>query len=374
MELDLPFGSATYRLRLDGEVEVVAAHGPDGPAPAVGPLLEAALDRPIASPALEELARAGDRVTLVVSDLTRDEPRAELIAAARARLPAVRLQIAVATGTHGPCDVAALGLPDDVPVVMHDGMTDLVDLGVTARGTPVRIHRCAVEADLVIATGAIRPHYFAGFGAGAKAIYPGLGDATGIRRNHLLKREPGARAGCVVGNPCREDLEEAVRMLSARTFLLDLVNDPRDLPRDAIAGDVVEAFRVGAERARRWFEVTARSAPFVVVADSGPVTSSLYQASKLLVAVAPIVEDGGTVVIVAPCEDGIGPVDVVNEAIYELGIRPRLPSRHRVVLVSGLSREEVEPSYAVWAARAEDVIAPGARVVVAPRASKLIIA
>jgi nickel-dependent lactate racemase len=376
MEIELPFGRETYRLRHDGEVAVVEASGPDGPLPEVRALLDAALDAPIASPRLETLARAGDRVTVVVSDLTRDEPRGELLAAVRARLPSVRLTVAVATGTHGPCPREALGLPSDVAVVMHDGhrADDLVALGVTSRGTPVRIHRCAVEADLVVATGAIRPHYFAGFGAGAKAIYPGLGDAVGIRINHLLKREPASRAGVIVGNPCREDVEEAVRMLPGRTFLLDLVHDPRDQARDAVAGDVVEAFRAGAERARPWFEVHASPAPFVIAADRGPVTASLYQASKLLVAVAPLVEEGGTVVLLVDCADGIGPVQIVNEAIYELGIRPRLPARHRVVLVSSLARETVAPSYAAWAARIEDVVDPSARIVVAPRASKMIVA
>lgn len=375
MEIELPFGRAPYRLRHDGEVGVLAARGPEGPAPAVPALLDAALDAPIASPRLEALVRIGDRVTIVVSDATRDEPRAELLAAVRARLPEVRLTVAVATGTHGPCPAGDLGLPDDVEVVMHDGhrLEGLVELGVTARGTPVRIHRCAVEADVVIATGALRPHYFAGFGAGAKAIYPGLGDAVGIRVNHLLKREPAARAGIVVGNPCRDDLEEAARMVPGRTFLLDLVHDPQDEARAAVAGDLVEAFRAGAERARPWFAVTARPARFVVCADDGPVTASLYQASKMLVAVAPLVEDGGTVVLVAPCGEGIGPVQVVNEAIYELGIRPRLPERHRVVLVSTLSFDEVRPSYVDWAARVEDVVDPGARILVAMRASKLIV-
>lgn len=376
MELDLPFGREAYRLCIDGEVRVVEARGPAGEPPAVPALLEAALDEPIASPRLEELVRAGDRVTIVVSDATRDEPRGELVAAVRARLPSVRLQIAVATGTHGPCARDGLGLPDDVDVVMHDGHSaaDLVGIGTTARGTAVRVHRCVVDADLVVATGAVRPHYFAGFGAGVKAIYPGLGDAVGIRRNHLLKRDPAARAGRVEGNPCRDDLEEAVAMVPARKFLLDLVNDPMDRPRLAVAGDVVLAFRAGAARARPWFEVSAARARYVIACDDGPVTKSLYQASKMLVAVAPLVEDGGTVVLLAPCRDGIGPVDVVNEAIYELGIRPRLPREHRVVLVSGLSRSEVAPSYAEWAARAEDVIEPGARVLVARHASKLIVA
>ena len=100
----------------------------------------------------------------------------------------VHWTLAIATGTHGPARLDMLELPRSSAitsgsVVNHDGHRgiDLVDLGVTTRGTRVRVHRCLVEADLIIATGCIRPHYFAGFGAGVKALFPGLGFATDIR-------------------------------------------------------------------------------------------------------------------------------------------------------------------------------------------------
>jgi len=379
LEVELPYGRTPYRLRLDGEAVIAAARGPDGPAPEVGLVLETALGAPIASQPLDQRVRRGDRVTLVVSDATRDEPRRELVAALRERLVDVELTLAVATGTHGPCPIERLGIPPtllrDARIVMHDGHCDddLVVVGTTRSGTPVRLHRCAVEADLIVATGAIRPHYFAGFGAGIKAVFPGLGGAREIRINHRLKTAPGARAGVVDGNPCREDLEEAVAMLPP-IFLLNTVCDPDEAVRDAVAGDVVLAFRAGAARARPWFAADAPRTRWIVVSDALPVTGSLYQASKLVAAVAPLLEDGGTIVVVAECPEGIGPVDVVNAAIYEIGLRPRLPPRHEIVLVSSLTQDTVRPSYARWAASAEDVLA-GARgpIVVAPRAGHLIL-
>jgi nickel-dependent lactate racemase len=379
VEVDLPYGRSPYRLRVDGDVVIAAARGPEGAPPEITAVLDGALAAPIASRRLEELVRPGDRVTLVVSDATRDEPRAELVAAVRARLGSVRLTIAVATGTHGPCPVDRLGIPPRLlagaELVMHDGHRDddLVVAGATRRETPIRLHRCAVEADLVVATGAIRPHYFAGFGAGIKAVFPGLGGAREIRINHRLKQERDARAGVVVGNPCRDDLEEAVAMLP-RVFLLNTVCDPDEHVRAAVAGDVIAAFRAGAELARPWFTADAPRTRTIVVSDALPVTGSLYQASKLVAAVAPLLDDDATVIVVAECPEGIGPVDTVNQAIYEIGLRPRLPSRHRIVLVSSLDAATVAPSYARWAARAEDVLAgaPGP-IVVAPRAGHLIL-
>ena len=381
--IELPYGRAPYRLRVDGlggAVVVAEARGPAGPAPAPDALLARAMDAPIGSDRLEARVRAGDAVTVVVSDAARAEPRGALLGAVRARLPEVRLTVAVASGTHAPGPIEALGIAPSLlagaRVVVHDGRRDedLVPVGTTARGTPVRLHRCAVEADLVVATGAIRPHYFAGFGAGIKAIFPGLGGEPEIRVNHRLKLEPGARAGVVDGNPCREDLEEVAGMLAARPFVLDTVCDPDDVARDAVAGDVVAAFREGAARARPWFACRAPRARWLVVSDRLPVTASLYQASKLVAAVAPLAEEDATIVVAAECGDGIGPVEVVNEAIYAIGLRPRLPARHRVVLVSSLAPEVVAPSYADWAPSVEEALAGATGpIVIAPRAAHLIL-
>jgi nickel-dependent lactate racemase len=375
-DIALPYGRAPVRCRIDGAV-IAEARGPGGAPPPLAALLESALDAPIDTPRLETVPRG--RVTVVVSDATRAEPRAAMLAAVRARLGNAPITLAVATGTHGPCDIASLGIPpvlfEGATTVMHDGHRDegLVTIGTTRRGTPIRIHRCVVEADVVVATGVIRPHYFAGFGAGVKAVFPGLGGAREIRINHRLKEVAGARAGVVDENPCRTDMEEVADMLPGRLFLLNAVIDPDDVVRAAVAGDVRTAFRAGAALARPWFLAHAPRARTIVVSDELPVSGSLYQASKLVAAVAPLLLDGGTIVIAAECPDGTGPVDVVNRAIYEIGLKPRLPPRHRIVLLSSLPAREVEPTYATWSPSLDDALADArGPIVVAPRASHLI--
>lgn len=378
--VELPYGRTPYQLDLDRDATIVRAPVLAPVTASVDDMIASALDAPIAAPRLETRVRAGDRVTIIVSDVTRDEPRDRFVNAVRSRLPNVRLTLAIATGTHGPCGVARLGLSAaalrDATVVDHDGHRDddLVVVGATRRGTPVRLHRCAVETDLVVATGCLRPHYFAGFGAGIKAVFPGLGAAREVRINHRLKGLAGARAGVVDGNPCREDLEEAADLLPAPIFLVNGVCGPDGAVREVVAGDVRAAFREGARRARPWFAVHAPRSRVVIASDALPVTASLYQASKIVAAVAPLVEPGGAVVLVAECIDGIGGVDVVNRAIYEIGLAPRLPEGHVVHLVSGLDAATVLPSYARYAARAEDVLAPSSGpVTVVPRASQLLV-
>ncbi len=237
----------------------------------------------------------------------------------------------------------------------------------------MRVHRATVEADLLIATGVIRPHYFAGFGAGAKAIFPGLAEARAARINHRWKEAPGARPGAIAGNPCREDLDEAAALVGGRQFLLDGIADGHGLVRGAVAGRLPEAFTAGVALAREWVTARAARARWIVVSDRGPVTASLYQASKCVAAVAPLVADGGTIVLVARCSDGIGPLDIVNQGIYEIGLAPRLPRRHRIVLVSTLPREAVEPTYAAWAPDLASALADADDILVVPEASKLVI-
>ena len=376
--IELPFGHGTVVAETAATVATVAVP-PRVEAPPFDALCDRALDVPIGSARLEDRVRAGDRVTVIVSDATRDEPRAAFVAAVRARLPAVRLTLAIATGTHGRAGgLDALGLDARTvgadAVIDHDGHDDaaLVTVGTTARGTPVQVHRACVDADLVIATGVIRAHYFAGFGAGAKAIFPGLASSRAARINHLWKRDPAARAGAVDDNPCRLDLEEAARLAAPRSFLLDGVADRHDQVRAAVAGDLDAAFRAGAAIAAPWLTASARRSRCIVVADRAPVTRSLYQASKCVAAVAPWLVDGGRIVVVAPCEDGLGPVDVVNRGIYELGLVPRLPVRHEIVLVSSLASTTVAPSYARWAGSLADAIDGAEELLVVPLASKVI--
>ena len=341
----------------------------------VGELIERALDAPIGGPAL-----TGKRVTLVVSDASRKEPRDAFVRAVRRRLPDAVYTIALATGTHGPCGVDRLGLSEealrDTTVIDHDGhrADDLVLVGTTSRGTPVRVHRCVLDCDLVIATGCIRPHYFAGFGAGVKAIFPGLGEATAIRTNHRLKTDPSARAGIFVGNACRDDLEEAVALIPTPKFLLDGVSRPDDRIETVVAGDVVEAFRAGAAIAKQLFTAHAPASSLVIASDALPVTASLYQAAKIAAACAPLVEPGGTLLLVAECPDGIGPLDTVNEAIFRIGVLPRLAPNVRLVLVSDLGEAATKQTLLDYAPSVESILdATGGPITVVPRASQLIL-
>jgi len=375
----LPYGRVPYPLDLRGRSATLLELPDPGEPRSVRELLDAALDAPIGAPRLETLVGAGARVTVIISDTTREEPRAEFLAALRERLPDVRWTVAIATGTHGPADVDALALPPalvrDARVVNHDGhrRDDLVELGETSRGTPVRVHRCVVDADLVIATGCIRPHYFAGFGAGTKAIFPGLGEAHAIRINHRLKTAPGSVAGCVDDNPCRLDLEEAARLVPTTKFVLDGISAADGRVHGAVAGDPFVAFRVGADQCRAWFTVRAPRAQLVIASDALPVSASLYQAAKIAAAVAPLVDDGGTLLVVAECAEGIEPLETVNEAIFRIGVLPRLAPGVSLRLLSSLPAATVERTLLEPVSSVAEILdRVTGSILVAPHASHLL--
>ena len=374
----LPYGQEPYCLAVTTDSVVVSPNRAHSPL-ALGPALANALSRPIDSPRLRDLARPGQRVLIVVSDDTRDDPRAALLAAIIAELPTgVQIAVAVANGTHGPCEIERLRLgtlAGNFVVINHDAFdsTAMRHLGTTARGTPVVVNTCVVDADVIVATGTIKPHYFAGYGAGIKSIFPGLGENAAIRTNHELKREPDARAGVVLGNPCRDDLEEVLAFVPP-VFLLNLVRDEHGAIAAAVAGHAVSAFRAGARVCGGLYRATAPVSRAVVVSDELPVTATLYQACKLVAAAAPVLADRGTVIVVAECADGTGPIDVVNHGIYELGLRPRLPPKHRVVLVSSLSEYRVSSTFCAWAPSVEAALAQIDDVpTIIPRAAAMIL-
>lgn len=380
--IELPYGRTPLRLAATAGTRVLeAARLP--PAIAVARLLADALVTPIGAPSLATQARGVRRAIVIVSDGTRHEPREAMLDAVLAVLRAAGVEhvtLAIATGTHGPIgDPAITRLVGDrrvEAVIDHDGHRDCVELGTTTRGTPIRVHRALIDAELVVATGCIRPHYFAGFAGGAKAVFPGLGEARAIRINHAHKTDPRAIAGRVDDNPCRADLEELVRRIESPIVLVNTVAGP-DEPYEptaihaAVSGDVIAAHRAGCALARPWFTVASARARDVIASDAWPVTASLYQAAKIAAAAAPVVAPGGRLRIVAACEDGIGPRQVVDEAILRIGVLPRLADGVTLELVSDLDPDELD-GLAIHASPREGLQADDSTIVI-PRASGLII-
>lgn len=356
----------SVRVPTDADVLLPPGSGPGRPWASV---VEEALADPIGSPPLEALVAGARRICVLVPDETRKDLARRVLPLIAPRLAGAEVTVGVAAGKHPPGP-----LPPGAHWV-HDARSPaLRSVGRTAHGTEVAYPPAVLDADLRVVVGEIRPHYFAGWAGGAKGLFPGVAGEAGIWHNHRLKAAPGARLGIVEGNPCRADMEAAAA-LAGPSVVLNVVRGADGAPVTAVFGDPIAAHRAGVARARPLFEVTLRRRyDAVVVSDADPVTMNLYQACKLLPPAGAALAEGGTVVLAAECGAGIGPVSIINEAIYRLGSVHSLPRRHRVVLVSAHGPAAVEPTFAAWAPSVEAALAEvgPAAVLVMPRAGDLI--
>lgn len=284
-----------------------------------------ALARPIGSPSLRELARPGDRVCIVFTDITRASPDYLLVPAILRELEAAGVRdegiiLLCGIGMHRPSTreekVAKLG----AEVVARYRVIDneprnpqaLVDLGVTPGGVPVQVHRAAVEADLLIATGIVEPHQYAGYSGGRKTVAVGAAGEALIAHTHgpAFVDHPGTRLGRIEGNPFHEAVTEAARRAGLRFILNAVLDDEHRILRVA-AGDPEAAFLELVAFARTVYEVPIPQQYDVAIGGVGyPKDTNLYQASRapsyLHFAPTPVVRKGGYYIIPARCEEGAG--------------------------------------------------------------------
>ena len=284
--------------------------------------LTAALRQPVAGPPLRDLAKPGQTAAISVCDVTRAQPRREMVGAVLRELDGIvrpeDVTILIATGTHRantPAELLMM-LGDEIlgscRVINHDSRDDstLVDLGESGKGVPTRLCRHWLEADLRITTGFVEPHFFAGFSGGPKMVAPGLAGLDTVLTLHDAGRvgDPRSTWGIIDDNPLHSD----IRAISARPdarphFSMDVLLDRTQRITHVFAGELFAMHRRACETARPIaMRETGRRFEVVVTTNSGyPLDQNLYQAVKGMSAAAQVVTDGGTILCAAECSDGI---------------------------------------------------------------------
>lgn len=280
--------------------------------------IEAALDAPIGSPRIEELARGVGRIVVLVDDLTRPTPVHKVLPSVLRRFEqagasADAITIMVATGTHRPMTHSELQQkvgPEVVAryrVVNHDytQQEEQVDLGSTPSGIPITVNRLVAEADFVLAIGNIVPHRYCGWSGGAKMIQPGVGgEATTAGTHLMITKDPGARLG-VVENQVRHEMEVVAEKANLK-FIVNTILDRYANIIGVVAGDFRQAFREGVQQARKVYSANIRGQADVVLASAYPSDINLWQAGKALYTADLVVKDGGIIILASPCYEGVG--------------------------------------------------------------------
>ena len=318
MKIELGFGDTTQILNIPDEnlSEVLVPNDIEHRMSA-DEAVKNALEHPIGSARLRDIVKPGEKIAIITSDITRPMPTYAVMPFLLDELSGAGvsdkdIRLVFALGSHRKhSDAEKIKLAGEETfrrIACVDGDTaDCVHLGITSRGTPVDIVRCVAEADRRICLGNIEYHYFAGYSGGAKAIMPGVSTRNAIQSNHRMMIEKEACAGNLDTNPLRQDIEEAARMCGI-DFILNVVLDEHKKIIYAVAGDSVKAHRQGCRFLDTLYgKRIKQKADIVVVSQGGaPKDLNLYQTQKALDNAKHAVKDGGIIVLVGSCKEGLG--------------------------------------------------------------------
>ena len=320
MRISVPY----YRGTLEAEVEDSLLNGvyeSHLPAPQdEAACVAAAMDTPIGSPRLEELARGKRNVVVITSDHTRPVPSRiimpQILKRLRAGQPDIDITILVATGFHRPTTheelVRKLGeeIVANERIVLHDSSDEanLVEAGTLPSGGRLIINRLVMEAELVVAEGFIEPHFFAGFSGGRKSILPGVVSRETVFANHCAEfiASPFARTGILENNPIHRDMLFAAQ--TARlAFIVNVIIDSQKRIVHAVTGDFRKAHESGCEWLKGYCRITVPESDIVITSNGGyPLDQNLYQAVKGMTAGEAACREGGCIILAASCCDGCG--------------------------------------------------------------------
>jgi lactate racemase len=320
MDTKLAYGRHGLNITLPETVDVLTPRFIPG-LPDETEALRRALRTPIGSAPLAQLVKPGDSVVAVHTDITRATPNASILPVLLEELETAgvareNITLINGLGTHRRQTEAEMRamlsdrIVEGYRCIQHDcnDETNLVSLGATSLGHPVRINKFYLEADVRILTGFIEPHLFAGFSGGPKAVLPSLAGAESVFTNHGLDMiaHPKATWGVIEGNPIWEEMRE-IALRTNPAFLLNVALNVRREITGIFAGDMLSACMKGyafvKENAMRPVD---EPYDIVITTNSGyPLDQNLYQSVKGLSAANQIVRQGGSILIATACEDGL---------------------------------------------------------------------
>ena len=286
-------------------------------------LINKALAAPVKSKRLSEIVNRDSRIAIIVSDVTRPTPTAKILPPLLKELYLggarnENITIIFALGLHRlQTKIESRQLVGEkvfksVKCIQHDRERCRF-IGETSFGTPVEVVEEVLNSDLIISTGTLEFHYFAGYSGGGKSILPGVSSEKTILSYHSLysKLFEGNPLSGRIDSPARRNIEEAAK-IAGLSFILNVVINSKKEIVAAVAGDFIEAHRQGVEIVDSMYKIPVEPADAVIVSCGGfPKDMNLFQATKSLENAFPAVKKGGSIILVAECGEGFG------DSVYE---------------------------------------------------------
>ncbi len=317
-KVKLAYGKTWMEVNVPDDAVVIEPRHLEGLSDEKGAVL-AALRKPVGTPPLRDMVKATDTVAIVISDLTRPTPNHKLVPwmlEELSHVPKDRFIIINGLGSHRANTreelISMLGqqIVDSIKIENHDAFdnTKLVHMGRNCYDSDVYLNKTYVESTFKIVTGFIEPHFFAGFSGGPKGIMPGIAGIETILdfHNALMIGHPKSTWGLIEGNILQDSATQNCLMAKADFMLNVTLNGNKDIT-NVFAGDVIKAHRPGCDFVRE-HAMYAVDEPFdiVITTNSGyPLDQNLYQTVKGMSAGAQIVRQGGAIITVSECSDGI---------------------------------------------------------------------
>lgn len=280
--------------------------------------VERALRNPIGTSRLKDIVKAGEKIVIVTSDITRPMPSKIVLPPVLRELKLANVKekditIVLALGSHRPHteeekrNLIGDEMYDSEVEILDSDMKECINLGKCANGTPVDIFKPVADADRIICMGNIEYHYFAGYSGGSKAIMPGVSSHDAIQANHSNMIKEEAQAGNIETNPVRQDIDETGEFIKI-DFIINVVLNKKKEVVNAVAGHYIKAHREGCRHLDEMYGVEIdKQADIVIVSPGGfPKDLNIYQSQKGLDNSKHAVRDGGIIILAASAKERFG--------------------------------------------------------------------
>ena len=283
-------------------------------------LVKEALEHPIGTPKLSEMARGKNTVCIIASDHTRPVPSKIImplmLEEIRTGNPEAEITILISTGCHRGTTkdelVSKFGpeIVENEKIYVHDCDDEsmLTDIGILPSGGRMILNKIALEADLLVSEGFIEPHFFAGYSGGRKSVLPGVASRKTVMYNHnaTFIDSDRSRTGIIDGNPIHKDMLYAARAARLDFICNVVINSEKEVIY-AVAGDVDQAHVDGRNFLNSKCKVDAVPSDIVITTNGGyPLDQNIYQAVKCMTAAEATMNPGGVMIIGAKSNDGHG--------------------------------------------------------------------
>jgi nickel-dependent lactate racemase len=318
MRIAIPYGLGRIELDLPAALNIEIVSPNKVSSEAKDDIIKNALNNPMGSIPFGRQIKQNRDFLFIINDATRPTPTLDILKELDNRMNLEEAKYIIAAGAHKEPNDKELELifgefynRINSNIIVHNARDyeNLVNVGKTEKGSEVWINKEVMEAGAIIPIGSVEPHYFAGFTGGRKSFIPGLAGYITIEQNHKLALEEGAAPLRLAGNPVQLDLLEAFKKIpDIPVFSIQaIVKDEKDLCA-VFCGDIHKSFLKACEYARDIFCVPVKGkADIVITVAKPPLDKNLYQAHKAIEHGKLALKDGGILILVAQCNDGIGP-------------------------------------------------------------------